>query len=164
VSRATPPRSAPITIRPATLTDATAVAEIYLGSFQATYDFPLAHTDDQVRRWLADVVVPAGRTWVALEGERIVGMAVVDPGELDQLYVAPDRLGAGIGTRLLDHAKHLSPTGLGLYTFQVNERARRFYERHGFVVEALGDGTGNEEGQPDVRYVWRPAARTPADR
>jgi ribosomal protein S18 acetylase RimI-like enzyme len=151
------PGSVPITIRPATPSDAPAVAAVYLASFHATYDFPLAHTDDQVRDWLARVVVPAGRTWVALDGERIVGMAVIDPGELDQLYVAPDRLGLGIGTRLLEHAKRLSPHGLGLYTFQVNGRARRFYERHGFVVESLGDGSANEEGQPDIRYVWRPA-------
>ena len=158
------PGSVPVTIRPATPADAAAVAEVYLGSFHATYDFPLAHTDAQVRRWLADVVVPAGRTWVALEGDRIVGMAVVDPGELGQLYVAPDRLGVGIGTRLLDHAKRLSPDGLRLYTFQVNARARRFYERRGFVIEAHGDGSGNEEGQPDVRYVWRPAIGTSVDR
>ena len=49
------------------------------------------------------------------------------------------------------------PDGLSLYTFQVNDGARRFYERHGFVVAALGDGSDNEEGQPDIRYEWRPA-------
>jgi GNAT superfamily N-acetyltransferase len=88
--------------------------------------------------------------------DRIVGLAVVGSGELDQLYVVPDRLGRGIGRRLLEIAKQRSPDGLGLYTFQVNERARRFYERNGFVAVAFGDGTGNEEGQPDVRYVWQP--------
>jgi GNAT superfamily N-acetyltransferase len=150
------PGSTTVAIRPATAADASAVADVYLASFHATYAFPLAHSDDEVRAWLARVVVPAGRTWVAVDGDRIVGMAVIDPGELDQLYVAPDRLGTGIGTRLLEHAKRLSPHGLGLYTFQVNDRARRFYERHGFVVESLGDGSANEEGQPDVRYVWRP--------
>jgi len=86
---------------------------------------------------------------------------VVGPGDLDQLYVAPDRLGAGIGSRLLDTAKQRSPAGLTLYTFQVNERARRFYERNGFVAEWFGDGSANEEGQPDVRYVWRPTGDGP---
>ena len=37
-------------------------------------------------------------------------------------------------------------------TFARNAGARRFYERHGFVAVAFGDGTGNEEGEPDVRY------------
>ena len=57
---------------------------------------------------------------------------------------------------LMALAKERRPDGLELYTFQINERARRFYEHHGFVVAALGDGTGNEEGQPDVLYRWRP--------
>jgi ribosomal protein S18 acetylase RimI-like enzyme len=146
-----------ITIRPAAAADAAAVADVYLASFKATYDFPLAHTDDQVRAWIRDSVVPAGGTWVALDAEgAIVGMMDVATGDLSQLYIRPDRLGEGIGRRLLDIAKERSPGSLTLYTFQVNERARRFYERHGFVAEWFGDGSGNEEGQPDVRYVWRP--------
>jgi GNAT superfamily N-acetyltransferase len=104
-----------------------------------------------------DVLVAQGETWVATEGERIVAMLTVEDGGIDQLYVAPDRLGEGIGRRLLDLAKERQPAGLSLYTFQVNDRARRFYERNGFVAEWFGDGGANEEGQPDVRYVWRPA-------
>ena len=42
------------------------------------------------------------------------------------------------------------------YTFQVNTRARAFYERHGFRVLYLGSGESNEEHQPDVRYAWTP--------
>jgi len=145
-----------ITIRPATTDDASAAAEVYLASFHATYAFPLAHTDDQVRAWIRDLVIPRGGTWLAVDGSAVVGLAVVAEGDLDQLYVAPDRLGEGIGRRLLDLAKERSPDGLVLYTFQVNERACRFYERNGFVAEWFGDGSANEEGQPDVRYVWRP--------
>ena len=146
-----------LTIRRATAADATAVADVYLRSFHATYDFELAHTDDEVRRWIRDGLIAGGATWVAVEGDRVVGMMAVTPGELDQLYVAPERIGEGIGLALLDHAKALSPHALQLFTFQSNDRARRFYERHGFVEEWLGDGSDNEEGQPDVRYAWRPA-------
>jgi ribosomal protein S18 acetylase RimI-like enzyme len=145
------------TIRRAEPADADAIADVYLASFGATYDFGLAHTDDEVRAWIRDSVVSAGATWVAVApGGAIVGMMVVVAGELDQLYVRPDRLGEGIGRRLLDVARLESPEGLRLYTFQVNARARRFYERNGFVAEWFGDGSANEEGQPDVRYVWRP--------
>ena len=76
---------------------------------------------------------------------------------LDQLYVAPGWIGRGLGSRLLAVAKERRPGGLDLYTFQANVRARRFYEARGFVVVATGDGAGNEEGQPDIRYAWRPA-------
>jgi GNAT superfamily N-acetyltransferase len=145
-----------ITIRPATSADAASVADVYLASFHATYDFPLAHTDDEVRGWIGDVI-GSGGTWVALDPlGAIVGMMAIEPGVLDQLYVRPDRLDEGIGRRLLDVARDRSPDGLTLYTFQVNARARRFYERNGFVADWFGDGSGNEEGQPDVRYVWRP--------
>jgi GNAT superfamily N-acetyltransferase len=144
-----------ITIRPATGADAATVADVYLASFHATYDFPLAHTDDEVRGWIGDVI-GSGGTWVALDPlGAIVGMMAIEPGVLDQLYVGPDRLGEGIGRRLLDVARDRSPDGLTLYTFQVNARARRFYERNGFVADWFGDSSGNEEGQPDVRYVWR---------
>jgi ribosomal protein S18 acetylase RimI-like enzyme len=144
-------------MRRATPDDAPAVADVYLASFAATYDFPLAHTDDQVRAWIREAVVAGGRTWVAIDADAaVVGMMVVAPGDLDQLYVHPDRLGQGIGRQMLDVARAESPAGLELYTFQVNERARRFYERNGFRAEWFGDGSANEEGQPDVRYVWRP--------
>jgi GNAT superfamily N-acetyltransferase len=150
------PTTPGITIRPAVAADAGAVAEVYLASFHATYDFPLAHTDDEVRAWIRSVVGSAG-TWVAVDpAGAIVGMMALEPGVLDQLYVRPERLGEGIGRRLLDVAIDRSPGGLTLYTFQVNDRARRFYERNGFVAEWFGDGSANEEGQPDVRYVWRP--------
>jgi GNAT superfamily N-acetyltransferase len=151
------PATTGITIRAATSDDAPAVADVYLASFRSTYDFPLAHTDDEVRAWIRDVLVAAGGTWVAVDlvGE-VVAMMAVEPGELDQLYVRPDRLGDGIGRRLLEVAREQSPDGLSLYTFQVNARARRFYERNGFVADWFGDGSANEEGQPDIRYVWRP--------
>jgi len=159
-----PPAADRIAIRRATPADAAAIAEVDLSSIHATYAFPLAHTDEEVRRWIRDGIDGRQETWVAVDAERVVGMMVVGPGDLDQLYVAPARLGAGIGRRLLAIAKERSPDGLSLYTFQVNVRARRFYERNGFVAEAFGDGDGNEEGQPDVRYAWRPAALDDADR
>ena len=144
-----------ITVRRATAADAAAVAQVFLASFHATYDFPLAHTDDEVRGWVRETIATR-ETWIAVDDDRVVGWMVVAPGELDQLYIAPDRLGEGFGRGLLEVAKECSPDGLSLYTFQVNDRARRFYERNGFVADWLGDGSANEEGQPDVRYVWRP--------
>jgi ribosomal protein S18 acetylase RimI-like enzyme len=143
-------------IRPAVAADAEAVADVYLASFAATYTFPLAHTDDQVRAWLAGIVAGDPRTWVAEADGRVVAMMVLDDAGIDQLYVAPAWIGRGVGSRLVAMAKEQRPSGLSLYTFQVNERARRFYERHGFVATWFGDGSANEERQPDVRYEWRP--------
>jgi len=148
--------SADVAIRPATPADAAGIADVYLAAFHATYAFPLAHTDDQVRDWLRGIVAGEDRTWVADAGGRIVGMIVLDEDGIDQLYVDPAWHGRVIGSRLVELAKRRRPDGLALYTFQVNDRARRFYERHGFVATWFGDGSANEERQPDVRYEWRP--------
>jgi hypothetical protein len=40
--------------------------------------------------------------------------------------------------------------------FQRNAAARRFYEARGLELVALGDGSENEEGEPDALYEWRP--------
>lgn len=142
-----------IALRRATAADAPAVAELFLSSFHATYVFPLAHADDEVRAWIRAELIPHSEVWVADDDGRVVGMLAIKPGELEQLYLAPDRLGEGIGRRLVDLAKERSPGGLSLWTFQVNERARRFYERNGFRAVQFTDGD-NEERQPDIRYAW----------
>jgi len=59
---------------------------------------------------------------------------------------------------LLARAREERPAGLQLWTFQVNDEARRFYGREGFVEVEHTDGAGNEEGEPDVRLEWRPPA------
>jgi len=144
-----------IEVRRATVADAAAVAELFLASFQATYDFPLAHTDDEVRGWIRERLIPDHEVWVATDDGRPVAMLALAPGWVEQLYVSPDRLGQGIGGRLLTLAKSRQPELLQLWTFQVNERARAFYEHHGFVAVEETDGSGNQERQPDVRYAWR---------
>jgi GNAT superfamily N-acetyltransferase len=140
-----------------------AIAEIWLRSFAATYDFPPAHPDDDVRHWVRDDLVPTTETWVAIEepSDRIVGFMALDGDDLSQLYLDPGWLRRGIGSRLVELAKTRRPSGLGLFTFQVNAGARAFYERHGFRTVWLGDGSANEERQPDLRMAWSPDVERP---
>jgi GNAT superfamily N-acetyltransferase len=148
-----------VSLRRAVPGDAKAVAAVFLASFRHAYPgWPPVHTDEEVLGWIAGHVIPRLETWVAVTpDDGVLGMLVLDDGKLEHLYIRPDRIGQGLGSRLLELAKLRHPAGLCLFTFQANAAARRFYERHGFVAEWYGTGEDNEEGQPDVRYVWRPA-------
>ena len=149
----------PLTIRRATSADGPAVAEVWLRSFASAYTFPAAHPDDDVRRWIREQLIGDHETWVAEDERGIVGLSSLSPGWVDQLYVDPSAQGEGIGRRLLELAMTRDTTGeLQLWTFQANERARRFYGRNGFVEVERTDGAGNEERQPDVRLAWGPDA------
>ena len=109
-----------------------------------------------MRAWIRDVLLPTREVWVADEDGRAVGFAALAGNTLEHLYVHPAEQGKGIGATLLARAKKQSPAGLRLWVFQRNERARRFYERHGFALARLTDGTANEEHEPDALYDWRP--------
>jgi putative acetyltransferase len=78
------------------------------------------------------------------------------PDFIEHLFIRPEAQNAGLGLQLLEKAKQASAE-LSLWTFQRNERARRFYERHGFVAVTETDGADNEEKLPDVLYRWRRA-------
>ena len=148
-----------VTIRAATPDDALAVSTLYLSSRRRFLPYaPVAHTDAEVHRWVAEHLIPTCNVSVAVVDYTIIGMmALLDAGDkrwIDQLYLLPDVVNQGIGTLLLQQALHELEPPVRLYTFQENTGARRFYERHGFRAIAFGDGSGNEEGCPDVLYEW----------
>jgi GNAT superfamily N-acetyltransferase len=132
---------------------------VWLRSFAAALPtVRRAHSEDEVRGWVRDVLLPEHDVWVTDVEGRVVGLLAVSDGRLDQLYLSPDWRGRGLGDRFLALAKETQPSGLQLWTFQVNQPAQRFYERHGFVAVERTDGSRNEEREPDVRYVWRPGS------
>jgi GNAT superfamily N-acetyltransferase len=146
-------------IRPATPDDGPALGDVWLDAWRATFDFPPSHPDEDVRRWLREEMAPSHDVWVAEDAEaRVIAFIALSATEVDQLYVSSAWIGRGVGRRLLDLAKRERPSGLELWCFQANRRARRFYERNGFVAVHWGDGSSNEERQPDIRYRWQPGS------
>ena len=145
----------PVELRPARADDGAAVAEVWLRSFAAALpSVRLAHPDDEVRRWVREELVVRAGTWVAETQGAVVGVMALSPGWIDTLYLDPDARGQGIGDSFITLAKEREPSGLQLWTFQVNGPAQRFYERHGFVAVERTDGADNQEREPDVRYRW----------
>ena len=144
-----------VTLRRACPGDAPAVAETHLTSRRYGQPYlPEVHTDAETHQWVAKVMLPQQEVWIAEVAGEVAGFAALHEGWLEHLYIAPAYQGRGLGSSLLELAMSRNPGGLQLFTFQRNERARRFYEGRGFVAEWFGDGSENEEGEPDVRYRW----------
>jgi ribosomal protein S18 acetylase RimI-like enzyme len=101
--------------------------------------------------------------WLAEENGCVLGFLAIRRSRqngwetLEKLYVEPDAQNGGVGTALLGKAKELRPDGFVLWVFQKNTGARRFYERHGFVLARLTDGAENMEHEPDALYKWTPS-------
>ena len=119
---------------------------------------PRLHSKRGTETWFQDVVLPRDEVYVAEADGRAVGFLALGAEVLEQLYLLPGYQRRGIGSSLLAFAKDLRPDGFRLYVFQRNDGARRFYERHGLRLLGLGDGSGNEEGEPDALHGWRPAS------
>jgi len=146
-----------VTLRLADLDDAFAIADLYTAARIAAVPRmpPALHTNAEDRAWTADRLgEPDRQIWLAEADGELVGFASCTPTWLDGLYVAPGRVGQGLGTLLLDVVKATHPEGFGLWVFESNLGARRFYARHGLVELERTDGADNEEKAPDIRMAW----------
>jgi putative acetyltransferase len=142
-------------IRPAGADDVDAIAELYERSFGTLSFLPTLHTLEEHRAWFGRILEER-EVWVWDEDGVILGFIALNDAMVDYLYVEPEVTGRGIGAALLDRAKTRRPAGFSLWTFQQNDGARRFYERHGLRVVRLTDGEDNEERTPDALYAWQP--------
>lgn len=170
------------TVRPAVPDDAEAIVDVHVRGWQWAYDglVPAGHLADldaaragraeRYRQRLADGSV---RTLVVLDADgRVIGFAncggyrigqddsrpVEGEGKVYAIYVDPAVAGTGAGRALMDAAVgRLSAQGLRpihLWVLEDNARARRFYERYGFVL--AGDRstiTIGDADLPEVRYT-----------
>lgn len=144
-------------LRPANPLDAGRVGAILSAWIDETPWMPRVHTRAEDIAF-ADMMVDRGWVTVSETAEDVLGFIARDGDDIHALYIDPEARGQGIGSALLasamQHEDHLT-----LWTFQANTRAQAFYERHGFAPVEHTDGSGNDEGLPDIRYHWQ---RTPS--
>jgi GNAT superfamily N-acetyltransferase len=140
-------------VRRATPADAEEAAAVFTASFASMTFVPKLHTADEDRAFVRNLI-DTKETWVAEREGHITGLACIDGGWLEQLYVDPTRHNSGTGSKLFNRLTEQHPIGFQLWTFQANAGARRFYERHGCALVRLTDGADNEEKTPDALYVW----------
>lgn len=158
-----------ITVREATVADAEGIARVHVAMWQHAYrgQMPDALLDSlSVERRLASRVqvltepAPKSHSLVAVDGEAILGFCDVgasreegageEEGELYAIYVAPDVMGKGIGSALIDEGVYrLRAEGFThatLWVLETNTPSRRFYERKGWSA----DGVSKTEMWNDV--------------
>ncbi|GAB3379099.1 GNAT family N-acetyltransferase [Amycolatopsis echigonensis] len=166
-----------LVIRPATPEDAAGIAAVHVGSWQAAYagllpDEFLSRLSIATREqfWASNLADPSRpHTVLAASADGgITGFAVFGPsrdddatpstGELSSIYLLPSEWGRGMGRALHEEcvrglsAQYEAAT---LWVLSTNTRARKFYERAGWVtdgktkVETISDGAVTLE---EVRY------------
>jgi ribosomal protein S18 acetylase RimI-like enzyme len=120
------------------------------------------------RAWAPDLLaaeIAAGAVLVARNGTDVIGMASARPdGEetfLARLYVRPSQQHRGAGRLLLGTVLRAAPGPVTLTVLATNDRARSFYERHGFHGHGVEP---DPDGGPDHLRMIRPASPKPGSR
>ena len=154
------------TIRPARPDDAPAVAAIWYDGWR---DGHLGHVPDDlvaVRTEESFGIRAAQRvadTTVAVVDGAVAGFVMVADDEVEQVYVSSGHRGSGVAATLLAAAEGLVAVAghdrAWLAVVAGNTRARRFYERNGWVDEGPFDYLAASADEPipvpSHRYVKR---------
>ena len=111
-----------------------------------------ADVGGRVERWREILSTSDNTTWLAEDGDGLVGFGGAGPGrdndvdmdlELYALYVRAAYYGTGVGYALFEQA--VGDRACYLWVLTGNERAIRFYERQGFRLDGTEDE--HDEGQ-----------------
>ncbi|MET0740383.1 MAG: GNAT family N-acetyltransferase [Candidatus Nanopelagicales bacterium] len=149
------PPAAVVSVRPARVDEAPAVAAVQVAAWRADHVLADARLDmldlaDLTATW--DLAVraapsPRHRVLVALEGEQVCGMAAMAPSddpdadpdheaELLTLHVDPEHRASGHGSRLVAAAAEIARSDgfsmLAHWVVSDDDRTRLFFTEHGF--------------------------------
>ncbi len=120
-------------------------------------------------RWAAGIDTPGRNTLLCLDNGRLIGTSSFCEsrfeqfpgwGEIISIYLLPDYMGKGYGKDLMETVlSELKSRGYKdafLWVLEENVRARRFYERFGFLgtKDDLNVNIGGKELR-EVRYIYK---------
>jgi ribosomal protein S18 acetylase RimI-like enzyme len=167
---------APLSIRPAVVEDAAAMARVHVDTWRTTYPGIIADShlaqlsyERSEKLWIEHLTNPgAERAFVAVTttGE-VAGLASGGPlrepleqwdAELVVIYIRQAYQGSGCGRRLVTTvAQDLASRGfqsLVIWVMKDNQSARGFYEKLGGRLAAEKPIRIGEEDLLEVAYVW----------
>ena len=153
-----------VRLRAAGPDDAATVAEIWRSGWREAHlgrvpaELVTARDDGS---FLTRALAFVPRTTVAMVGAELSGFVTIADDEVEQLYVSARHRGAGEADALLAHAERMIRAAghrtAWLAVVPGNARARRFYERTGWVDEGpfehLAPGDARPIRVPAHRYV-----------
>jgi GNAT superfamily N-acetyltransferase len=165
--------------RRATASDADAIARLHIASWSAAYaaELPAWYLDGQdvqarTALWSARIADPQTAVCVQEVAHRLVGFCASGPSrdadadasvvwEIQNLHVAPELRGGGIGSVLftdaLERAWLQGATELTLWVVETNAPARAFYARRGMHLDGANQRHVLEPGVSlnEIRYRRR---------
>jgi len=153
-----------VTLRPAEVADADAVASIWYSGWG---DGHLGNVPDELvairtkDSFWTRAPGRIGETTVAVVGDEVAGFVMVVADEVEQVYVSGRHRGSGVAAALITEAEHQVKAGgydeAWLAVATGNARARRFYERSGWTDSGAFDyPAGTDSGSipvPCHRYT-----------
>ena len=149
----------PMIIRPALPHEYDEVARVWMESWVTTglaeaSNFLLANLRARVRH----EIEKGWNLFVADDLGALAAMLALHPGEnyLDQLFVAPRWQGKSVGRTLLAFARTQLPDEIWLRCVRENDKAWRWYEREGFVLEK--EQLEPTNGRVMKYYRWKKSA------
>lgn len=152
--------------------DLMSIREIYEKSWKSAYKgiVPMDYMESVPKERWGGKFGQNGRTDLVADcGDKLVGTASYCPsrwekfsscGEIVTIYLLPEYIGRGIGSQLMNaciqELEFMGYTEILLWVLEENYRARRFYEKHGFILtdEVMDDNIG---GKPlrEIMYIRR---------
>ncbi len=162
-------------VRPATLNDATAIAQVHVSSWRSTYrgllpdDFLASLSDaGYTERWKRVIAEGTSRVYVAEDAGDVVGFASAGrerageegyEGELYAIYVLDDAQRRGFGRELVRASvgglRELGLADMIIWVLRDNQPARAFYERLGGAYVRSQPITIGSATLEEVSYGWR---------
>jgi GNAT superfamily N-acetyltransferase len=166
-----------VKIRAATPTDISSIARIHLESWQIGYRGVVPATtlaqitfEGRMLLWQQRFrnLSRQARVWIAEAGGEAIAFSVTGPptrgaskprrdcAEIHSLYVLPIYFGKGVGRYMLnwvlDDLRARKFKEIIVWTIVNNLRARRFYERAGFITDNQTRKTSRLEVQTPIQY------------
>jgi RimJ/RimL family protein N-acetyltransferase len=164
----------PLIIRKATIDDAYALAVILADSWLAAYYHILspeeltfhANIERRYEMFRTKLANPEGEFYIAIHNDTPCGHFMFcdsrdpdrpDDCEIVAIYAVPEYWNTGVGRQMMTFAlrriKDLNYENVLLWVFKENARARRFYEKFGFISDGTEKPAPFRNSALEIRYI-----------